>query len=81
MEPVTLSDLNSLEKAQLLEALGYGYDSNSLQVTKDGKLYRDPYSGMTVSIDSMAIMPGSAIVIDNNPISIAGYVADYLTGD
>lgn len=75
----SLNDLTDPEKIQLLELLeeGYGYDGT--HVTQHGAPYIDPYSGLQVSLAEIAIMPGSAIVIRNEPVSIAGYVADYLT--
>jgi len=75
----SLDDLTDEEKVQLLELLGEGYGYDGQWVTQFGAQYLDPYSGQPVPLDALAIMPGSAIVIRNNPISIAGYVADYLT--
>jgi hypothetical protein len=75
----TLDDLTDEEKVQLLELLGEGYGCTDGKVTRYGLPYKDPYSGRPVSLAELAIMPGSTVVIGNNPISIAGYVADYLT--
>lgn len=75
----TLDDLDDEEKIQLLELLGEGYGCRDGKVTQNGAVYKDPYSKRPVTLGELAIMPGSTVVIGNNPVSIAGYVADYLT--
>lgn len=81
LKVLPLSDLTDDEKVQLLEALNCGYGYDGQRVTQFGLPYADPYSGHKVTLADLAILPGSAIVIGNNPISIAGYAADYLTSD
>jgi hypothetical protein len=76
MERVLLSSFSREEVIETLKELGYEVDVNGF-LRKDGKEYLDPYSeDKVVNINNMLILPGSVIIIDNNPISIAFYLQD-----
>jgi hypothetical protein len=64
-------------KIRLLRALEYDVDSEGVYVTKNGEPVIDKYVDKPVRVDNMAILPGSTIVIDDNPVSIASYFEEF----
>jgi hypothetical protein len=64
-------------KLELLKALGLGVDDKEIYVIKDGKPVVDDYVNKPVRFDNMAIFPGSTVVLDDNPLSIASYIEDH----
>ena len=77
MELLTLKEAPKEFKIQLLRALGLDVDEQNIYVIKDGKQVIDQYIDKPVRFDNMAIFPGSTIVIDDNPLSIASYLEEY----
>lgn len=81
MKVHSIKDLSHEERRQLLQALGFDHDGKFV-THGDGSTYLDPYTKKPVPVDNLAILPGDgaeAIVLDNNEVSICGYVSDYLT--
>lgn len=76
MQIVSLKDMPSDLKSLLLKELGLGVDETGY-ITKDGKQVLDRYIDQPVRIENMAIFPGSAVVLDDNPLSIASYIEEY----
>ena len=37
----------------------------------------DQYANVPVRLDNMMILPGSAIILDDNPLSVASYFEDH----
>ena len=64
-------------KVELLKGLGFGIDASGYVTNKDGKRVVDPYVNEEVKANDMAILPGSTIILDDNPISIAGYMDEH----
>ncbi len=64
-------------KIGLLNGLGFGVDSKGYVVGQDGRRVLDPYINEEVKVNDMAILPGSTIILNDNPISIAGYMDQY----
>jgi hypothetical protein len=60
-------------KQALVRELGYETDGEFV-LTQDGSRYHDPYVGCPVRLDNMAILQGSAIIIDDNPVSLDSYM-------
>lgn len=77
VEVVSLRNLDKESKVLLLRELGEGYDSDGEFVLKNGHRVRDEFTGEDVTLDQMAILPGSVKVISDNPLSIADYLEDY----
>lgn len=76
MERVSLARLSEDTKVQLLR--GLGYDSDGLYVTdSNGNRVRDKYIDEEVRVSNMLILPGSSIILDNNPLSVASYLEEY----
>lgn len=76
MESLSLSTLPTEVKVALLQELGYGTDGEFV-LSASGAPHRDIYTNEQVRIDRMLILPGSTIIIDNNPFSIASYLEEY----
>ena len=64
-------------KVALLKQFGYETDHEKVFIFKQGKPYLDPYSNKQVRVDMMAILPGSTIVIEDTPASIAAYMQEH----
>lgn len=76
MEAVSLQAIPSDVKVALLQELGYGYDGEHV-LAPSGEKHRDRYTNEPVRLERMLILPGSTIIIDNNPFSIASYLEEY----
>ncbi|HLD83533.1 MAG TPA: hypothetical protein VI979_01615 [archaeon] len=74
-ELISLKNVPRNVKIELLKRLGY--DSDGVFVLKDGERHLDRYIKEPVRIDNMLILPGSAIIIDNNPLSISSYLEEF----
>jgi len=72
LEVIDLSKIDTESKISLLRELGF--DSDGEFVLKDGERVLDKVTGEEVSLEHMAILPGSVIVISDNPLSIADYL-------
>lgn len=75
LEIVSLKEMDDESKIALLRELGY--DSDGTYVLRGGQRVRDKVTGEDVVLSRMAILPGSALVISDNPVSIADYLEDY----
>ena len=77
-EPVEVLSLKSYDDESKIRILvELGYQSDGKYVLKGGERVRDRVTGEDVTIDHMAILPGSILVISDNPLSIADYLEDY----
>ncbi len=77
LELLTIKTAPKEFRLELLKSLGYGVDVEGVYVTKDGEQVIDKYIDKPVRFDNMAIFPGSTIVIDDNPLSVAAYFEEY----
>jgi len=76
VEKISIKDLSNEEKILLLKELEY--DSDGIFVLdKKGNKVKDEYVDVEVKLDNMIILPGSEIILDNNPLSIASYLEDF----
>ena len=76
MEYISLKEIPNEVKIAILKELGYGSDGIFV-LEKDGQKKIDPYTDDEIKIDNMVIVPGSEVILDNNPLSIAGYFEDH----
>ena len=76
MEFIELNGIPPELKRELLKKLGYDID-NEGYVTKDGKRVIDKYADKPVKFSNIAILPGSTVAIDDNPVSIASYFEEH----
>jgi len=63
-------------RVTLLEMLGFGVDSDGF-VTENGKRVVDKYVNIEVNVDRLAIAPNGTLILDDNPVSLAGYMEEY----
>lgn len=75
LEQFSLKTLSDEDKVLLLKELGL--DTDGTYVLKGGERVNDKYLGVPVRVDNMLIFPGSAIVLDDNEVSIAMYLQEY----
>ena len=76
MERVSLKGLPKDTKISILEELGF--ESDGIFVYDEcGKKIKDRYLDKEISLDNMLIFPGSCVILDNNPLSIAAYFEEY----
>lgn len=75
---ISLSEAPREFKVSLLTELGYKVHGDKV-LSKEGKPYLDPYSGVEVSIKKMVILPGHSppVVLDDSPLSLAYYIEEY----
>lgn len=74
-ELISIKDMPKSFKIMLLKELGY--TSNGIHVFNEkGEQCVDKYTKEPIRIDNMAIFPGSAILLDNNPLSIASFLEE-----
>ena len=76
LQIVSVKDMPRDLKLLLLKELGLGLDGDGY-ITKGGRQVLDKYIDQPVQIENMAIFPGSTIVLDDNPVSIASYIEEY----
>jgi hypothetical protein len=80
MEIISLKNVSIKSKEALLKELGYKSDGVFVLQSDGKKQHLDKYTGDPVKVSNMAILPGSTIVIDDNPVSIASYLEEYGDG-
>lgn len=76
MELVSIRDLNAESRILLLRELGYDSDGEWIY-DADGRKVFDRYTEEPVRLDRMAILPGSTIILDDNPVSISNYFEEF----
>lgn len=76
MEKVSLKGLSKEVKIEILEELGF--ESDGIFVYDEcGEKIKDRYLDKEVSFDNILVVPGSCVILDNNPLSIAAYFEEY----
>jgi len=63
-------------KIILLKELGYNSDGIFV-LDKNGDKCLDRYTDEPIKISNMAILPGSTIILDNNPLSISSFLEEF----
>ncbi len=76
MEMLSLKKEPTALKIAILRKMGYSSDGTFI-FNSDGKMVIDPYIDEAVRIDNMVILHGSEIILDSNPLSLAGYFEDH----
>ena len=76
MELVSLQKMPKEAKLSLLKKLGFNSDGKFV-LNSNGKKVKDPYINEEVLLSNMLIFPGSTIILDNNPLSIALYMEEH----
>ncbi|MFH1257163.1 MAG: hypothetical protein V1494_07800 [Candidatus Diapherotrites archaeon] len=76
MELVSIKDMPKEIKISLLKEIGYDSDGRFV-IDSDGNRVKDRYVSVDIELANMLIFPGSTIILDNNPLSIALYMEEY----
>lgn len=77
LELISLKEAPREFKIALLRELQMAVDKEGFVIGPNGKQVIDEYIDKPVRFENMAIFPGSTIVLDDNPLSIASYIEDY----
>ena len=79
MELISLKKVSKESKVLLLKELGY--DSDGEFVLDNNKIkVLDRYLEIPVRIESMVILPGSTIILDDNEVSLSKYLEEFPDG-
>jgi hypothetical protein len=76
MELISLKGTAPETKIAILKELGYGSDGEYV-IDSCGKKVIDRYLDIPVRLESMVILPGSEIILDDNELSLSSYVEEY----
>jgi len=63
----------------LLQELGYSSDGTFVLDKKGNRVF-DKYVNEPVRLSNMAMLPGSTIILDDNPVSIAAFLEEHDDG-
>ena len=77
MELVSLKEAPREFKVALLRELGYFVDKEGFVIDSRGNRVVDEYADKQVRVENMAVFPGSTVIIDDNPLSIASYIEEH----
>lgn len=77
MEIVSLKDAPIEFRIGIARELGYEVDKDGVHLLKNGERAMDEYANVPLRLDNMAVLPGSVVLLDNNPLSIASYLEDH----
>lgn len=75
VEVVSLKTMSLEARAELVRQLGYQVQGRA--VLKDGAPLLDPYIAKPVTLENMGVLPGSAILIVDNAVSLAAYFEEH----
>ncbi|MEA3513950.1 MAG: hypothetical protein U9R34_00575 [Nanoarchaeota archaeon] len=75
-EFISMTEMPKEFKIELLKELGYGSDDKFV-LNKSGSILLDRYTEDQVRLDNMIILPGSEIILDNNPLSVSSYMEEF----
>ena len=76
MELLSLKNESIALKLAILRRMGYTSDGTFI-FDSNGKKVVDPYIDEAVRVENMVILHGSEVILDSNPLSLAGYVEDH----
>ena len=76
MELVSLKDAPKEAKIAILRELGFSSDGQFVTDSK-GTRVKDRYIDIEIEVSNMLVVPGSTIILDNNPLSVAAYLEEH----
>lgn len=76
MEIKSFQEFSKNTKVLVLEELGFKTDGIFVLDSNNEKV-KDRYVEKPIKIDNMIIFPGSAIILDDNPLSIISYIEEF----
>lgn len=78
-EILSIKDMPYDCRILLVQELGFKSDGTYV-LDKMGQVVLDKYIKEPVRLSNMAILPGSTIILDDNPVSIVAYLEEYGDG-
>jgi hypothetical protein len=76
MEMIHLTDE---QKRTILDFLDYSVDEKGVIISKkDNKPYMCPYTGDPVLFNKVSIMPGSTVIFNTSPLTLAQYFSEHV---
>jgi len=76
MELKTIGNFSRESKKILLQELGY--DTDEIFVLEpSGEKVIDRYTEKPIKMDNFIILPGSTIILDDNPFSVISYIEEF----
>jgi hypothetical protein len=76
MELISLKNVTKNTKIMLLKELGYDSDGDFV-LDDQGKKVLDKYLEIPVPVNNMVILPGSALILDDNELSLSKYLEEF----
>ena len=77
MPNIELVELNISQRLKVLEKLGYSIDEQGYILDKDNRELICNYSEERVHIKTAAILPGSLLIINATPLTMAKYFIEH----
>ena len=75
VEIVSIRTMPIEARAELARQLGYEVDGT--RILKNGLPALDPFTDEPLTLDSMAVVPGSTILLQDNAVSFAAYFEEH----
>jgi len=76
MELISLKNVSHESKILLLKELGYDSDGEFV-IDSNGNKVMDRYVDIPIRVENMVILPGSAIILDDNELSLSKYMEEF----
>ncbi len=76
METLNWADFPRDVQVEVLKELGFTVDEEFV-LDASGARVLDRYVKVPIRINNLLIVPGSTLLLDNNPVSIASYFEEY----
>ena len=77
MQLVSLKEMPLDVRINVLRQLGYSIDEHNFVIDASGNPVIDKYIDKKVDISNMLILPGSTVILDDNPLSLTAYLEEY----
>lgn len=77
MKLVSIKDMPYELRLLLLRELGFNADDKGYVINSEGKRVKDKYIAEEIKVNNMIIVPGSTLILDDNPISVSSYIDEY----
>lgn len=76
METIFLKEISVNSKIALLRELGFDSDGEYVLDLQGNKVI-DRYVDIPVKVESMVILPGSTVILDDNILSLSCYMEEF----
>lgn len=73
-----LIELTDEEKVVLLDFLGYKVKCGTVISKETNKPHDCPYTGVPVKLSNASVMPGSTVIFNTTPLTLAKYFSEHV---